>query len=144
MAMSDRIEAFIIELLKDAERESLEIGRNELAGIFDCVPSQINYVIKTRFNPERGYMVESRRGGGGYVRIKRINKDTYGDMEMIFSKLKNGVSEEGAAAIIEYLYNTGRIEKIQKDVISSAVLYGVLGDEDEIRGRILNNILMRI
>ena len=144
MAMSDRIEAFIIELLKDAEIDGLEIGRNELAGVFNCVPSQINYVIKTRFNPERGYIIESRRGGGGYIKIKRAMSGDYGDIEGIFNNIKNGVSEEKAAAIIDYLYNTGRLDKIRKDIISSAVLDGVLGDEDEIRGRILTNILKRI
>ena len=65
MALSDKIESFIIELLKDEDANWLEIGRNELAGIFNCVPSQINYVISTRFSPEKGYYVESRRGGGG-------------------------------------------------------------------------------
>ena len=69
MGMSDRIEAFILELLKEDD-EWLEIGRNELASVFNCVPSQINYVISTRFGPDRGYIVESRRGGGGYLRIK--------------------------------------------------------------------------
>ncbi|MBR0088696.1 MAG: CtsR family transcriptional regulator, partial [Clostridia bacterium] len=59
MGMSDRIEAFITELLKDDTDEWLEIKRNELASVFGCVPSQINYVIQTRFSPEQGYMVES-------------------------------------------------------------------------------------
>ena len=63
MGMSDKIEAFINELLKDDTDEWLELKRNELASIFGCVPSQINYVISTRFNPEHGYIVESRRGG---------------------------------------------------------------------------------
>ena len=144
MAMSDRIEAFIIELLKGAEIDGLEIGRNELAGVFNCVPSQINYVIKTRFNPERGYIIESRRGGGGYIKIKRKISEDYGDIEGIFNNIKNGASEEKAAAIIDYLYNTGRLDKIRKDIISRAVLDGVLGDEDEIRGRILTNILKGI
>ena len=64
MGMSDKIEAFINELLKDDTDEWLELKRNELASIFGCVPSQINYVISTRFNPDHGYIVESRRGGG--------------------------------------------------------------------------------
>lgn len=144
MAMSDRIEAFIIELLKNEERSGLEIGRNELAGIFNCVPSQINYVIKTRFNPEKGYIVESRRGGGGYVRIRRIERDEYGDLSGILENIKNGVTEQKAAGIIDYFYETGRINKIQKDIISSACLDGVLGDEDKIRGKILTNILIKL
>ena len=144
MVMSDKIEAFIIELLKNEEMSGLEIGRNELAGIFNCVPSQINYVIKTRFNPEKGYIVESRRGGGGYVRIRRIERDEYGDLSGILGNIKNGVTEEKAAGIIDYLYNTGQVSKIQKDIISSACLGGVLGDEDKIRGKILTNILIKL
>lgn len=144
MAMSDRIEAFIVELLKDGEMSGLEIGRNELAGIFNCVPSQINYVIKTRFGPDRGYIVESRRGGGGYIRIKRIEKDLYGDFARILENIRDGVSEVKAAAIIEYLFEIGRISKMQKDIISAACLEGVLGDEDKIRGKILTNILIKL
>ena len=71
MGISDRIEAFICELMKEDDGW-VELGRNELAGIFNCVPSQINYVMSTRFTPNRGYITESRRGGGGYLRIKRI------------------------------------------------------------------------
>ena len=71
MRMSDIIEKFIKELFN--EKDSIEIQRNELAEYFNCVPSQINYVISTRFSPERGYYVESRRGGGGNIKIKRID-----------------------------------------------------------------------
>ena len=63
MRMSDVIEEFIKELFNE-EDEYVEIQRNELAEYFNCVPSQINYVISTRFNPSQGYYVESRRGGG--------------------------------------------------------------------------------
>ncbi len=73
LGKSDKIEAFILELIKREEDEWTKIQRNELAQIFNCVPSQINYVISTRFSPERGYMVETRRGGGGYVLIRRSN-----------------------------------------------------------------------
>ena len=75
MGMSDKIDAFINELLKDDTDEWLELKRNELASIFGCVPSQINYVISTRFNPEHGYIVVSRRGGGGYLRIKQVKHE---------------------------------------------------------------------
>lgn len=145
MAMSDRIEAFIIELLKEEATSGLEIGRNELAGIFNCVPSQINYVISTRFSPERGYIVESRRGGGGYIRIKRIEKDLFGDIGQIIKNIENGVSEKKATEIVSYLADTGRIDEKQKKIIKAAVSGTVLPDEeDETRGKILKNILMVI
>lgn len=72
MKMSDKIETFLIELLKN-EGNRVEVGRNELASIFDCVPSQINYVISTRFSPQRGYIVDSKRGGGGCLVIQKIS-----------------------------------------------------------------------
>ena len=145
MAMSDKIEAFIIELLKEDTKSGLEIGRNELAGIFNCVPSQINYVISTRFSPERGYIVESRRGGGGYIRIKRIERDSFGDIGQIIKNIEGGITAEKAAGIIMYLAETGRIDEGQKRVINAAVSGRTLGkNEDEIRARILSNILMVI
>ena len=70
MRVSDVIEEFIKELFN--EDEEIEIQRNELAQKFNCVPSQINYVISTRFKPSQGYYVESRRGGGGHITIKKI------------------------------------------------------------------------
>ena len=71
MRISDMIEDFIKDLFDD--EDSIEIQRNDLAEKFNCVPSQINYVISTRFKPTQGYYVESRRGGGGNIKIKRIN-----------------------------------------------------------------------
>ena len=73
MGMSDTIADFIDQLL--AEESTAELQRSELASRFGCVPSQINYVISTRFSPERGYVVESRRGGGGYIRIHRVQME---------------------------------------------------------------------
>ena len=70
--LSDIIEEFIKERIKDKE-EFIEIQRNELAEHFKCVPSQINYVISTRFGPKQGYYVESKRGGGGHIKIKKIS-----------------------------------------------------------------------
>ena len=71
MGISDLIASFIQETLEE-EGGRAELQRSELAQRFNCVPSQINYVISTRFSPERGYIVESRRGGGGYIRISRV------------------------------------------------------------------------
>ncbi len=70
MRISDEVTRYILELL-DRSDGNAEIQRNELAGIIGCVPSQINYVITSRFTPEQGYIVESRRGGGGYIKITR-------------------------------------------------------------------------
>ncbi|MGN1126719.1 MAG: CtsR family transcriptional regulator, partial [Ruminococcus sp.] len=74
MRMSDLVAQTILEML-DSQNGNAEIQRNELATTLGCVPSQINYVITSRFTPEQGYVVESRRGGGGYIRIRRIKTD---------------------------------------------------------------------
>ena len=71
MRLSDSIESFIKTLLSD-ESSEVELKRNELAEYFGCAPSQINYVLATRFSPDHGYVTESRRGGGGYIRIVRV------------------------------------------------------------------------
>ena len=107
MGISDRIETFLIELLKNEDQEYLEIGRNELASIFQCVPSQINYVISTRFNPEHGYLVESRRGGGGCLRIRRI--EVTDDVSHVLSSMKDPLDVPGAKAIVSFLYDRKRI-----------------------------------
>ena len=74
MRMSDLVAQYILNMLEQQDG-SAEIQRNELAGSLGCVPSQINYVITSRFTPEQGYIVESRRGGGGYIRISRVKMD---------------------------------------------------------------------
>lgn len=79
MRISDYVANYILELLEENENECVVIRRNELANTIGCVPSQINYVITSRFTPEQGYMVESQRGGGGFIRITRMqyNKESY-------------------------------------------------------------------
>jgi transcriptional regulator CtsR len=74
MGVSDLIAGFIQETLSEMNG-SAELQRSELANRFKCVPSQINYVISTRFSPEHGYIVESRRGGGGFIRITRVHME---------------------------------------------------------------------
>ena len=124
MGISDRIEAFICELMKEDDGW-VELGRNELAGIFNCVPSQINYVMSTRFTPNRGYITESRRGGGGYLRIKRISP-VY---EEILSGIPNRITKEDAYDVLRLLLSLGIIEEKTLGVMKSAVLIDWLDDE---------------
>lgn len=141
MGISDRIEAFIMELLKDeAPDEWLELKRNELASVFDCVPSQINYVISTRFNPEHGYAVESRRGGGGYLRIKRIS-DAESPAGKVIKEIGESIDYPTAKAYVSYLTNTGVIDEKTAVLILSAVSDNSLTVKQPEKGRLRANIL---
>lgn len=111
MGMSDRIEAFILELIKQEDDEWLKLQRNELAQLFGCVPSQINYVISTRFTPERGYSVRSRRGGGGWVQIRRIQ----------YGSEVGQVSQSEGERIISQLYNEDKITAREMQIIKTLV-----------------------
>lgn len=75
MRLSDTIESFIKQMLGASEENGVELKRNELAEYFGCAPSQINYVLATRFTPDHGYVVESHRGGGGCIRIVHVERD---------------------------------------------------------------------
>ena len=102
MRLSEVIEEYIKALMGDSD-EFVEFGRNELAEYFNCVPSQINYVISTRFSPERGYYVESKRGGGGNIKIKRIDitKDRY--IMHLINSIETSLSQQEAEIIIKNL-----------------------------------------
>lgn len=147
MRMSDIIEEFIKDLFDD-ENEAIEIQRNELAEHFNCVPSQINYVISTRFKPSQGYYVESRRGGGGHITIKKVNntKDDY-IMHIINNIGQNLTSNEVDILISDFLsYNI--IDKKEARLLKVATSDNVLGlsknIKDEVRARIFKNMLLNI
>lgn len=139
MGISDRIEAFITELLKDDTDEWLELKRNELASLFGCVPSQINYVIATRFNPEHGYIVESKRGGGGFLRIKQIKYDD----ALVIQTIKlvgDSLNEKTARAYLENLVRQEVVSKKEASLILSAVSDSALNIEQPLRDRLRANI----
>lgn len=136
MAISDKIENFIIELLKDDTSEWLELGRNELAGIFNCVPSQINYVLGTRFTPEKGYIVESRRGGGGYIRIRKNAELVDFEAEEILKSISDTLTTEKAEKIINYLYITEQISEDVRLTLDACITNPALTD-DILRSKLL-------
>ena len=145
MAMSDKIEAFILELLKEDD-DWLEIGRNELASVFNCVPSQINYVISTRFCPERGYVVESRRGGGGCLRIRRLDNQKASLLKDTINCIGASADYKTAESLIHRLVTQNEI-----DSKSAALMMAAISDKslpqsmgvkkDEIRANIIKNML---
>lgn len=108
MLISDSIAAFIDEMLDDCGG-TLEIKRNDLAKRLGCVPSQINYVVASRFTPERGYIIESRRGGGGYIRIIRKVMSEEDLLLKIFNSAKDGLTDRELEAFLETLYSSDMI-----------------------------------
>ena len=121
-SLSDIIENFIIKMFKEMEEEVLEIQRNELANKFQCAPSQINYVLSTRFSLERGYYVESKRGGGGYVRITRLNIDDEEKLiKHILENIGDSISQQNAMDYIKRLHEKGIISLKEALIIRAAI-----------------------
>ena len=147
MRMSDIIEEFIKELF-DEESQQIEIQRNELAEHFNCVPSQINYVISTRFKPSQGYYVESKRGGGGHITIKKVNNTK----EDYIMHIINNVGDEITAGEVDILisdfltYNIieEKEAKLIKVATSDNVLAPAKNRKDYLRARILKNMLINL
>ena len=111
MGISDLIASFLQESLEEAENGVLEVQRSDLAQRFNCVPSQINYVMSTRFSPERGYIVESRRGGNGYIRITRVQIDHQTLLMHVINSLGDEVDLPSARAILSNLVQSGALEE---------------------------------
>lgn len=118
MNLSNAIAQMIYDMLED--KSEIEIQRNILAQDLGCVPSQINYVLSSRFTPERGYIVESRRGGGGCIRISRISYDKNSLIMDVVSSVGSGVSEATVKNHIVNLIYHELIDEIQARLILSA------------------------
>ena len=120
MGITDMIAGFIQEALDDAGGV-LEMQRGDLAQRFGCVPSQINYVMSTRFSPEHGYIVESRRGGGGYIRITRVQADRKTLLMHVINSIGDELDDASARAIVA---NLAQSEALSVEV-AQALLYAV-------------------
>lgn len=120
MKLSDIIAQEILELL-DRAQGTAEIQRNELADTIGCVPSQINYVITSRFTPEQGYIVESRRGGGGYIRITRVHADKRTAIMHIVNSIGDSIDRITARIFTENLLNRSLISVENARLISAAI-----------------------
>lgn len=129
--ISDSIELFIKEMLSQQEKY-VELQRNELAAQFRCAPSQINYVLSTRFTTDHGYRIESRRGGGGYVRIVRINMDKASQLQHLIEQIGDALDEGRTNAVLKSLALQGvmtvREYALLTAMLSGAVLPGQNGD----------------
>ena len=116
------IASFLQQSLEEAENGVLEVQRNDLAQRFNCVPSQINYVMSTRFSPERGYIVESRRGGNGYIRITRVRVDRQTLMMHVINSLGAQVDLPSARAILSNLVQSGGLCRERAAIRSGRIL----------------------
>lgn len=123
MATSDLIASFIMDMLEQADGIA-EMQRSDLAERFSCVPSQINYVISTRFSPERGYVVESRRGGGGYIRISRVRTDPRMLIMHTVNSIGDSLDLHTAEAFTANLMDAGVLDKR-----SAALMLTAIGDK---------------
>lgn len=146
MRMSDVIEEFIKELLK--EDDELEIQRNELAEQFNCVPSQINYVISTRFKPSQGYYVESRRGGGGHIKIKKINITKSNLLMHTINSIGDTLTANEVDIFISNFLSYNVISEIEAKLLKVATSDNVLiipqDIKDKLRANIFKNMLLNI
>src|SRR5699024_12604792 len=101
MSISDIIEQYLKEILQENDEKMIEIKRSEIADQFECVPSQINYVINTRFTVEKGYLIECKRGGGGYIRITRVeHQDEFELLDAIIKIIDAKVSQQAAMDVL--------------------------------------------
>ncbi len=123
--LSDAIEEFIKALMTDDENEQqseIELRRNELASHFGCAPSQINYVLATRFTPDHGYVIESRRGGGGYIRIVRLataGREVY--LQSLYQRIGSSLTLREAAHIVENLKTEKIVSNDEANLMMAAL-----------------------
>jgi len=149
MSISDIIEQYLKQIIQENEQKTIEIKRGEIASQFECVPSQINYVINTRFTIEKGYIIESKRGGGGYIRIMRVEHQKEHDLiDEIIKMINPQVSEQAAIDVLERLREKKVITLREEILIASAIERETLAVglplRDELRARILTNILTKL
>lgn len=147
MRMSDMIEEFIKDLFRE-EDSIVEIQRNDLAQQFNCVPSQINYVIQTRFKPSQGYYVESKRGGGGNIKIRKINITKSNYFMHIINSIEDHLTNQEVDIFISnflsYQMITETEAKLLKVATSDNVLKLPQPTRDEIRAKIFKNMLVNL
>lgn len=150
MRLSDSIEQFIKTMLSPEEPE-VELKRNELAEYFGCAPSQINYVLATRFTPDDGYVIESRRGGGGYIRIVRVVQTATDRFQyLINERIGDAITEADSLRLIAQLEHNGAVGAEGAALMRAGVSGQALGVpvpdqlKDALRARILKTMLITI
>ena len=150
MRLSDAIEQFIKTMLTQ-EAPEVELKRNELAEYFNCAPSQINYVLATRFTPDHGYIIESRRGGGGYIRIFRMAQDTSEHLlYLLHQRVGDSIDALAASHLVQQLQEREVVTKGEAAMMNAALSHQALSlplsaeMKDALRARILKNMLLEV
>lgn len=146
MKISDIVAGYILDMMEKGDGNA-EIKRNELALTIGCVPSQINYVITSRFTPEQGFIVESRRGGGGYIKITRVKTGRCAYLMHIInsigSQLDNATSEAILYNILSQKFITEEVYILIKSALSDKAYYGLpIQYRDMIRASVFKNMLL--
>ncbi|MDB5085722.1 MAG: CtsR family transcriptional regulator [Bacilli bacterium] len=147
--ISNIIEEHLKQILNASRQGYIEIRRSDIADQFNCVPSQINYVISTRFTPERGYVVESKRGGGGYIRIRRLGFErTDALAEKLIAIIGGSITQREAEGIIYRLVDEQLINRRESFILLAAIDRNVLTIglpvRDQLRAAILSAMLMTV
>ena len=147
MRMSDLITQEILKMLSESEENTAEIQRNEFAGIIGCAPSQINYVLSSRFTPEHGYIIESRRGGGGYIKIKRVVLNHSSALMHIINSIGDRIDALSTRIVLENCLETGLINRDTARLMAAAVGEKVMQEvppilKDSVRAAILKQMLL--
>ena len=148
MLLSEHI-AKLIEQMLDEGDGTASVKRNDLAAQLGCVPSQVSYVISSRFTPERGYYTESRRGGGGYIRIVRVPMSRNQYLAHFFCAIGSAIREKEARAYVQNLAGGGIISDREASMIRAAVSQSALDNvppdrREAVRADILRHILMTL
>ena len=148
-SLTEQIEQWLKEQLLRAGGNILEIRRSDLAEIFDCVPSQVNYVLSTRFTVERGFLVQSRRGGGGFIRIIKLRMDLPEQLQDLLKKgIGESISQAQAEGIIKRLWEEELLNERERRMLEAAVSRETLGVglplRDVLRARLLKAMLLAL
>ena len=150
MGLTSQIEKFLLDMLDLDKRGFIEIGRNDLAERFSCAPSQINYVLSTRFSPYKGYYVESRRGGRGYIKIYKIDM-TEDELVngVLTNTIKDDITLDKATQVLETLISEDVLSKREALFIYHAIDDNGLRLVDvskrhEVRAQMFKNVLLAL
>ncbi|MGI5824936.1 MAG: CtsR family transcriptional regulator [Bacillota bacterium] len=149
VSLVSQIENYLKRMLDLSEDNSIEIQRSDLAEIFMCVPSQINYVLETRFNPEAGYYIETRRGGGGYIKIMKLDFDNDENLTALLNESKaKAISQSAGENLIQRLYAedllTEREAVILKGLMNKNMFELPVEEANYMRGRIIRWVLITL